>query len=64
TQALAGLALVCAAKQPHEVFDMDEINELTMELKKRQYRNGTVENLKTTALVLQALFASESEADE
>ncbi|GFY18730.1 uncharacterized protein TNCV_2399501 [Trichonephila clavipes] len=35
-----------------------------MELKKRQYRNGTVENLKTTALVMQALFASEHEADE
>ncbi|GBN44017.1 hypothetical protein AVEN_38751-1 [Araneus ventricosus] len=64
TQALAVLALVCVAKQPHEVFDMDEIKELTMELKKRQYRNGTVENLKTTALVLQTLFASECEADE
>ncbi|GBM92826.1 hypothetical protein AVEN_45855-1 [Araneus ventricosus] len=64
TQALAVLALACTAKQPYEVFDMIEINELTMELKKRQYRNGTVENLKTTALVLQALFASESEADE
>ncbi|GBM92828.1 hypothetical protein AVEN_45857-1 [Araneus ventricosus] len=64
TQALAVLALACAAKQPHEVFDMDEITELTMELKKRQYQNGTVENLKTTALVLQALFASEKETDE
>ncbi|GBN92576.1 hypothetical protein AVEN_155546-1, partial [Araneus ventricosus] len=64
TQALAVLALTCAAKQHHEVFYLDEIKELTMELKKRQYRNGTVENLKTTALVLQALFASESEADE
>ncbi|GBO19385.1 hypothetical protein AVEN_198327-1 [Araneus ventricosus] len=64
TQALAVLALACAAKQPHEVFYLDEIKELTMELKKRQYRNGTVENLKTTALVLQALFASESETDE
>ncbi|GBM64825.1 hypothetical protein AVEN_172041-1, partial [Araneus ventricosus] len=64
TQALAVLALVCTAKQPHDVFDMDEIKELTTELKKRQYRNGTVENLKTTTLVLQALFASQSEADE
>ncbi|GBN72955.1 hypothetical protein AVEN_53590-1, partial [Araneus ventricosus] len=64
TQALAVLALTCAAKQHHEVFYLDEIKELTMELKKRQYRNGTVENPKTTALVLQALFASESEADE
>ncbi|CAL1274598.1 unnamed protein product [Larinioides sclopetarius] len=64
TQALAVLALACTAKQPYEVFDLVEINKLTLELKKRQYRNGTVENLKTTALVLQALFASESEADE
>ncbi|CAL1274603.1 unnamed protein product [Larinioides sclopetarius] len=64
TQALAILALTCAAKQPNVIFDMVEIQELTLELKKRQYRNGTVENLKTTALVLQALFASESEADE
>ncbi|GFY46973.1 uncharacterized protein TNIN_66361 [Trichonephila inaurata madagascariensis] len=63
-QALSVLALVCAAKQPHEVFDLQEISKLTMELKKRQYRNGTVENLKTTALVMQALFASEHEADE
>ncbi|CAL1274595.1 unnamed protein product [Larinioides sclopetarius] len=64
TQALAVLALACAAKQTYKAFDIVEISELTMELKKRQYRNGTVENLKTTALVLQALFASESEADE
>lgn len=35
-----------------------------MELKKKQYRNGTVENLKTTALVMQALFASEHDSDE
>ncbi|CAL1274601.1 unnamed protein product [Larinioides sclopetarius] len=64
TQALAVLALTCAAKQPYGVLDIVEIKELTMELKKRQSLNGTVENLKTTALVLQALFASESEADE
>ncbi|CAL1274591.1 unnamed protein product [Larinioides sclopetarius] len=64
TQALAVLALACAAKQPDKRFDMVEINDLTMELKKRQYRNGTIENLKTTALVLQALFETESEADE
>ncbi|GBM45286.1 hypothetical protein AVEN_36646-1 [Araneus ventricosus] len=56
TQAFAVLALVCAAKQPREVFDMDEIDELTMELEKQQYRNGTVENLKTTALVLQEVL--------
>ncbi|GIY12420.1 uncharacterized protein CDAR_493451 [Caerostris darwini] len=64
TQAFAILALTCASKQPYEAYDLEEIRELTMELKKRQYRNGMVENLKTTALVMQALLAAESEADE
>ncbi|GFY69026.1 uncharacterized protein TNIN_291281, partial [Trichonephila inaurata madagascariensis] len=64
TKALAVLALACAAKQPYETLYPATIPELSMELKNRQYRNGTVENLKTTALVMQALFASESEADE
>ncbi|GFT51654.1 uncharacterized protein NPIL_656841, partial [Nephila pilipes] len=52
-QALAVLALACASKQPHKVLDMEKISELTMELKKMQFRNGTVENIKTTALVVQ-----------
>lgn len=64
TKALAVMALACVAKQPYEQLDPTAITRLTNELKNRQYRNGTVENLKTTALVLQALFASESEADE
>ncbi|GFS77481.1 uncharacterized protein NPIL_15141, partial [Nephila pilipes] len=63
-QALVILALSCAARQTHKVINLEEISDLTMELKKKQYRNGTVENLKTTALVMQALFASEHEADE
>ncbi|GIX79548.1 uncharacterized protein CDAR_231511 [Caerostris darwini] len=64
TQALAILALACASKQPYAVYDLGNINTLTMELKRRQFRNGTVENLKTTALVMQALLAAETEADE
>ncbi|XP_035232822.1 uncharacterized protein CG3556-like [Stegodyphus dumicola] len=42
---------------------MGEIKDMTLELKQRQFRNGTVENVKTTALVLQALSASETEDD-
>ncbi|GIY68852.1 uncharacterized protein CDAR_610561, partial [Caerostris darwini] len=53
TQALAILALTCASKQPYAVYDLGNINTLTMELKRRQFQNGTVENLKTTALVMQ-----------
>ncbi|XP_035225444.1 uncharacterized protein CG3556-like [Stegodyphus dumicola] len=64
TQALIVMALSCAALQPNSNFDMGEIKEMTLELKQRQFRNGTVENVKTTALVLQALFASETEDDD
>ncbi|KFM75758.1 hypothetical protein X975_02095, partial [Stegodyphus mimosarum] len=64
TQALIVMALSCAALQPNSNFDMGEMKEMTLELKQRQFRNGTVENVKTTALVLQALFASETEDDE
>ncbi|KAG8174850.1 hypothetical protein JTE90_007629 [Oedothorax gibbosus] len=33
---------------------------MAQELKKRQFRNGTVDNIKTTALVIQALIATRS----
>lgn len=64
TQALAVMALACAASQPHCSFDLSKIKDYTIEIKKRQVMNGTVENLKTTALVMQALFAAETEDDE
>ncbi|XP_054722672.1 uncharacterized protein CG3556-like, partial [Uloborus diversus] len=60
-QAYAVMALSCAANQPKSTSDFQKIEELTMELKQKQLRNGTVDNLKTTALVMQALYATEEE---
>lgn len=61
-QVYAVLALSCAAVQNPKY--LSEIKPLTSDLKSMQYENGTVENLKSTALVMQALFASQSEPDE
>lgn len=62
-QAVAVLALACASKQPGSDIDQETLRELTTELKQHQYRNGSVENLQTTALVMQALFSSEPDED-
>ncbi|XP_071039448.1 uncharacterized protein CG3556 isoform X3 [Parasteatoda tepidariorum] len=64
TQAIIIMALACASAQPDSSFNREELPDYTLEIKKKQYRNGTVENIKTTALVLQALFASEPEPDD
>ena len=52
-QAYSVMALACASKQKENSVDQETLRELTMELKQHQYRNGSVENLQTTALVLQ-----------
>lgn len=52
-QAFSVMALICANKQPGNNVDEETLREMTMELKQHQYRNGSVENLQTTALVLQ-----------
>lgn len=62
-QAVVVMALSCASKQPGSGIHQDTLRELTMELKQRQYRNGSVENLQTTALVMQALHSSEPDED-
>ncbi|KAG8179550.1 hypothetical protein JTE90_016120 [Oedothorax gibbosus] len=59
-QALATLALACASAQPGVTVDERTLLDMAQELKKRQFRNGTVDNIKTTALVIQALAATGS----
>lgn len=54
-QAVVVMALACARKQPGNEVDSDTMSEMTLELKQQQYRNGTVVNLPTTALVMQVL---------
>lgn len=63
TQAFVVMALSCARRQKDSSVDSDTINELLLELKNRQYKNGTVENLHTTLLTLQALYAAETDED-
>ncbi|GBM62140.1 hypothetical protein AVEN_56774-1 [Araneus ventricosus] len=63
-QALSILALACAARQSDGNTDLVELAELTVKLKAGQYSNGTYETLKTTALVMQALIATQSDTDE
>ncbi|GFR17672.1 gastric intrinsic factor [Trichonephila clavata] len=55
TQALASLALACLSTKCNLVTDERILKDMLQELKKHQFRNGTVDNLKTTALVMQAL---------
>ncbi|GFS70987.1 gastric intrinsic factor [Nephila pilipes] len=53
TQALASLALACLSSRPNLVTDERILKDMLLELKRRQFRNGTVENVRTTALVVQ-----------
>jgi len=50
---MATLALACVSAQPGSTVDERMLLDMAQELKKRQFKNGTVDNLKTTALVVQ-----------
>ncbi|GFX36189.1 gastric intrinsic factor [Trichonephila clavipes] len=60
TQALSSLALACMSTKSNLVTDERILKDMLQELKKHQFRNGTVDNLKTTALVVQALLIYDS----
>ncbi|GFQ82987.1 gastric intrinsic factor [Trichonephila clavata] len=60
TQALASLALACLSTKSNLVTDERILQDMLQELKKHQFRNVTVDNLKTTALVVQALLIHDS----
>ncbi|GFS30252.1 gastric intrinsic factor [Trichonephila inaurata madagascariensis] len=60
TQALSSLALACLSTKFNLVKDERILKDMLQELKRHQFRNGTVDNLKTTALVLQALLIDDS----
>ncbi|GFQ79330.1 gastric intrinsic factor [Trichonephila clavata] len=60
TQALVSLALACLSTKANLVTDERFLRDKLQELKKHQFRNGTVDNLKTTALVVQALLIYDS----
>ncbi|GIY60884.1 uncharacterized protein CDAR_288501 [Caerostris darwini] len=59
-QAMAAMALACLSSRPDVRVDERIVRDMAQDLKKRQFRNGTVDNLRTTALVLQALHATKN----
>ncbi|GFT13496.1 uncharacterized protein NPIL_457211 [Nephila pilipes] len=60
TQALASLALACLSSRPNLVPDKWILKDMLQNLKRRQFRIGTVDNARTTALVVQALLIHDS----
>lgn len=50
------LALSCIMKQQGNNVDQDMMKQFTDDLKVHQYKNGSVENVQTTALVLQVSY--------
>ncbi|GFT46136.1 gastric intrinsic factor [Trichonephila clavipes] len=54
-QALSSLALACLSTKCNLVKDERILKDMLQELKRHQFRNGTVDNWKTTALVAQGL---------
>ncbi|GBM72273.1 hypothetical protein AVEN_46971-1 [Araneus ventricosus] len=60
SQALAIMALSCISSRSSVSVDELTLRDMLQELKRRQFRNGTVDNFRTTALVTQALFIHDS----
>ncbi|GBN22679.1 Low-density lipoprotein receptor-related protein [Araneus ventricosus] len=60
SQALASMALSCISSRSSVSVDERTLRDMLQELKRRQFRNGTVDNFRTTALVTQALFIHDS----
>ncbi|GFY44235.1 gastric intrinsic factor, partial [Trichonephila inaurata madagascariensis] len=59
-QAMASLALACLSTKSNLLTDERILQDMLQELKRHQFRNGTVDSLKTTALVVQALLIHDS----
>ncbi|GBN42949.1 hypothetical protein AVEN_13669-1 [Araneus ventricosus] len=60
SQALASMALSCIYSRSSVSVGDRSLKDMLQELKRRQFRNGTVDNFRTTALVTQALFIHDS----
>ncbi|GBM79306.1 Low-density lipoprotein receptor-related protein 2 [Araneus ventricosus] len=60
SQALSIMALSCISSRSGVSVDEHTLENMLQELKRRQFRNGTVDNFRTTALVTQALFIHDS----
>ncbi|GBM50257.1 hypothetical protein AVEN_260200-1, partial [Araneus ventricosus] len=55
SQALSSMALSCISSRSGVSVDESTLMDMLQELKRRQFRNGTVDNFRTTALVTQVI---------
>ncbi|GBM99960.1 hypothetical protein AVEN_31200-1, partial [Araneus ventricosus] len=53
SQALSSMALYCISSRSGVSVDERILMDMLQELKRRQFRNGTIDNFRTTALVTQ-----------
>ncbi|CAL1298595.1 unnamed protein product [Larinioides sclopetarius] len=56
SQALSSMALSCISSKNDVSVDERLVKDMLQELKRHQFRNGTIDNFRSTALVSQALF--------
>ncbi|KAF8778920.1 Cobalamin binding intrinsic factor like protein [Argiope bruennichi] len=60
SQALASMALSCICSRAGMCVNWRILKDMLQQLKRHQSKNGTINNLRTTALVTQALFINDS----
>ena len=53
---MAVMAFSCISSLPDMNPDERILEEMIAEIKRKQHKNGTIDNLKTTALVIQVNF--------
>ncbi|XP_055945170.1 cobalamin binding intrinsic factor-like isoform X2 [Argiope bruennichi] len=63
SQALASMAVSCLSSHSDVPVDESILKDMLLDLKQHPFRNGTIDHLKTTALVTQALLIHGSHAD-
>ncbi|GIY02735.1 uncharacterized protein CDAR_188631 [Caerostris darwini] len=59
-QALATMALACLSSRQNVPVDEGVLEDMLGQLKRQQFSNGSLNNFRTTALVVQALFIHDS----
>ncbi|GIY56692.1 low-density lipoprotein receptor-related protein 2 [Caerostris darwini] len=59
-QALATMALACLSSRQNVPVDEDVLEDMLGQLKRQQFSNGSLDNFRTTALVVQALLIHHS----
>ncbi|CAL1278005.1 unnamed protein product [Larinioides sclopetarius] len=59
-QALASMALACISSRSKGIVDEQILKDMLQDLKRHQFRNGTLDDFRTTAIATQALLIHDS----